>query len=70
MAGDSTPKANLNADHSESDYAQRFEISERAQTTAVRKKGKASYYVAAHRQLRCLSRLHAEFGDAYGAKVL
>ncbi|XP_020258868.1 uncharacterized protein LOC109835294 [Asparagus officinalis] len=41
MAGDSTPKANLNADHSESDYAQRFEISERAQTTAVRAESEA-----------------------------
>ncbi|ONK69733.1 uncharacterized protein A4U43_C05F26150 [Asparagus officinalis] len=63
MAGDSTPKANLNADHNESDDAQWCEISDS-------KKGKASYYVAAHRQLWCLSRLHAEIGDAYGAKVL
>ncbi|ONK71957.1 uncharacterized protein A4U43_C04F14140 [Asparagus officinalis] len=67
MAGDSTPKANLHADHCESDDAQQFEISERAHTAT--KKGKANYYVAAHRQLQCLSRLHAEFGDVYGAKL-
>ncbi|ONK80993.1 uncharacterized protein A4U43_C01F24060 [Asparagus officinalis] len=46
MAGDSTPKANLHADHSESDDAQRFEISKRAHTTAVRTESEAGAAIA------------------------